>query len=839
MSLFGRIFADDEELGKKDDDRGRGKAKMLSPPWSARKYPPWRRKRTVLYALMACIALYLFFKNIPPPDHPPIVRPHYARPSRDDHYTPPKTINDSPPHKPPPRPGKISEAEKHYYDGPIRFYKLAVSLHAISRLRGHIEANRNVLFAASNLRSASELIPIACEMAGWDRNDVHFAFMGRDDLDMDELKLLNGVDNECNVNWHDARPDFSIWSSDYRMEVTVAAGLGHIQTFMHPQVVIVDDPSREDAFFTKAMRSKTLELGRSLIELTTDAAENLMWITRLDSASLAGSLVRLLKSIEAADYFNHRRPHLTIELPTEVDTPTADYLDELVWPPIDWSGAPHTSQVTLRHRIPRRTFTEAEASIRLVESFYPARPADSHVLVLSPQVELSPLYFHFLMLNLLEYKYSQSSRFSEEAKNLVGLSLELPKTYLNESNLFTPPTNAGGVNKAGDQPTDEPTPFLWQAPSSNAALYFGDKWVEFHSFLTSRLSLDPAKAPSRPKLVSEAYPSWLEHLLELMRARGYALLYPNFSSGRESIASVHYELFQSPEEYSKPKATSAADTPVPTIDTKEETFKTELSSHHPKHPESSPLTSNLISLLPQSGAVQELFELPLLSHEGHELDFSAFDSTARAFTTSFRRQFGQCAATTKQPDVIPMKADDLFCDHDDDKAGLGLGDLDLGGPYAMPQIIKPVVKDDSEIRQTEFEAHLKRQAGKPMEAQGEDEEGPSEEEAAQDGGSDEDDVEEESEAESNGKDGQEKAQETKKKKKKNSDAKNDITSTGEKDPEKDEDEGADGDDIADAAIKPDRKIEKKDQKSKADNGGENTPKKKGPDEKASVRDRGW
>ncbi|KAL8633907.1 hypothetical protein Q9189_000418 [Teloschistes chrysophthalmus] len=832
MSLLGRIFADDEELGKKDDDRGRGKAKMQSPPWSARKYSPWRRKRTVLYGLMACIALYLFFKNIPPPDHPPIVRPHYPRPPQDDHHhTPPRAINDSPAHKPPPRPGKLSEAEKHYYDGPIRFYKLAVSLHAISRLRGHIEANRNVLFAASNLRSASELIPIACEMAGWDRNDVHFAFMGRDDLEMDELKLLNGVDDECNVNWHDARPDFSIWSSDYRMEVTVAAGLGHIQTFMHPQVVIVDDPNREDGFFTKAMRSKTLELGRSLIELTIDATENLMWITRLDSASLAGSLVRLLKSIEAADYFNHRRPHLTIELPTEVDTPTADYLDELVWPPIDWSGAPHASQVTLRHRIPRRTFTESEASIRLVESFYPARPADSHVLVLSPQVELSPLYFHFLTFNLLEYKYSQSGLFSEVANNLVGLSLELPQTYLNESNLFTPPTAAGRVNKVGEQPPDEPTPFLWQAPSSNAALYFGDKWVEFHSFLTSRLSLDPAKAPSRPKLISESYPSWLEHLLELMRARGYALLYPNFSSGRESIASVHYELFHPPEEYSKRKPKSAAaDSPVPTIDPKGETFTTELSSHHPKHPESSPLTSKLISLLPKSGAVQELFELPLLSHEGHDLDFSTFYSTARAFTTSFRRQMGQCAATKKQPEVIPMKADDLFCDHDDDKAGLGLGDLDLGGPHAMPQIIMPAVKDDSEIRQDEFEAHLKRQAGKPMEVQ-EDGEGPSKEEAAQDGNSDEDDVEDESEEESNGKAGQKKAEETKKKK---NDAKDDTTSREEKDSGKDEDE----EDVADAFSKPDIKAEKKDPKSKAEDGGKDTP-KKDPDEKASIRDRGW
>ncbi|KAL8694824.1 MAG: hypothetical protein Q9218_000583 [Villophora microphyllina] len=843
MPMFGRIFANDEELGKKDDDRKRGKINTRSPVWSARKSPPWRRKRTVLYGLIACIALFLFFKNIPPPDHPPLVRPHYPRPPRDAPQTPPhsKAVNEASAHKPP-RPGKPSEAENHYFNGPIRFYKLAVSLHAISRLRGHVEANKNVLFAASSLRSASELIPIACEMAGWDRNDVHFAFMGRDDLDMDEFKLLNGVGEECNVNWHDARPDFSPWSSDYRMGVSVSAGLGHIQTFMHPQAVIVDDPSREEGFFTNAIRGKALELGRALIELTTDAAENLMWITRLDSASLAafhttyvdilihapphasGSLIRLLKSIENADYFNHRRPHLTIELPTEIDPPTADYLDELVWPPIDWFGAPHTSQVTLRHRIPRRIFTADEASMRIVESFYPARPADSHVLVLSPHVELSPLYFHFLMYHLLEYKYSSTSRHSGEAKNLIGLSLELPQTYLNESKLFTPPKTSDG-SKVNEELPEELTPFLWQAPSSNAALYFGDKWVEFHSFLTSRLSLDPAKAPSRPKLISEMYPSWLEHLLELMRARGYALLYPNLPPGRESVASVHYELFHPPEEYSKPKPTSAADPPIPVIDPQKETFATDPSSHHPKQAESSPLTSNLLSLLPKSGTVQELFELPLLSHEGHELDYSAFDSTARAFTTSFRRQIGQCAATKLQPEVKPMKADDLFCDHDNDRSGLGLGDFHLGGPHRRPPKSMPTVKDDSEIRQNEFEAHLNRQAGKPLKAEEENSEESAKEEVAKTKESENGDAEDQSEAAANRKGAKEKAV------KKESDVEDDKV---EEDSDQEEDKGPDAEDLAETDTKTDKKAEK----SQADDSEKDTS-KKDVDEKAPVRDRGW
>lgn len=72
------------------------------------------------------------------------------------------------------------------------------------------------------------------------------------------------------------------------MEVSVGASLGHIQTFVHPQVIITDHASREDAFFIKAIKAKAVTIDKSVIELPSDAAENLMWITRLDSGSLAG-----------------------------------------------------------------------------------------------------------------------------------------------------------------------------------------------------------------------------------------------------------------------------------------------------------------------------------------------------------------------------------------------------------------------------------------------------------------------------------------------------------------------------------------------------------------------
>ena len=72
------------------------------------------------------------------------------------------------------------------------------------------------------------------------------------------------------------------------MEVSVAASLEHIQTFIHPQVILVDHPSREDVFFSTALRIKAADMGKPVIELPTEATESMMWMTRLDSQSLAG-----------------------------------------------------------------------------------------------------------------------------------------------------------------------------------------------------------------------------------------------------------------------------------------------------------------------------------------------------------------------------------------------------------------------------------------------------------------------------------------------------------------------------------------------------------------------
>jgi hypothetical protein len=108
----------------------------------------------------------------------------------------------------------------------------------------------------------------------------------------------------------------------------------------------------------------------------------------------SGSLIRLLRSLSAADFTSCSIPHLTIELPHDIDTPTVKFLETFQWPPSHVKNRQHVRQLSLRHRIPRARLTEEESSVRFLESFWPADPKNSHVLVLSPQAELSPWFYH-------------------------------------------------------------------------------------------------------------------------------------------------------------------------------------------------------------------------------------------------------------------------------------------------------------------------------------------------------------------------------------------------------------------------------------------------------------
>jgi hypothetical protein len=102
----------------------------------------------------------------------------------------------------------VGNKNELYYDGPVRFlvlggslYRARLDLKALSGQDGDLKGG--VLFAASNLRCVSDLIPLACEMARKDGNVVHFAIMGRDPVSLEGIKHVNGVnDEDCPLYWH-------------------------------------------------------------------------------------------------------------------------------------------------------------------------------------------------------------------------------------------------------------------------------------------------------------------------------------------------------------------------------------------------------------------------------------------------------------------------------------------------------------------------------------------------------------------------------------------------------------------------------------------------------------
>lgn len=350
----------------------------------------------------------------------------------------------------------------------------------------------------------------------------------------------------------------------------------------------------------------------------------------------SSSLIRLLQSLDAADYLG-TKPDLTIELPPWVDAELLDSLQNL-------NGLCQLKgRMTLRRRITPHYMDPAESSLRTVESFYPLRPKLSHLLMLSPQTELAPSFFHYLKYSILFYK--QSARAKREGSKLLGISLDLPSVKpTSDSETFTPPSPQTSDQLPGAGKQTIPS-FLWQAPDSNAALYFGDKWAEFHSFLSSRLAVSEVATniPSQDKLISTRYPAFMEYLLEMMRAKGYYMIYPSFP-GRTAapLATVHTDLYHPPEEFAQisghkqsegigglsvEKPVDRAHTIMPLLDTFELGHST-------------------------------LESIPVLSYDGALLKEELLREQSKSYAQEFRVRYGKCS-----PDSDPL--DDpsahLFC----------------------------------------------------------------------------------------------------------------------------------------------------------------------------------
>ncbi|KAF2871360.1 hypothetical protein BDV95DRAFT_571818 [Massariosphaeria phaeospora] len=678
----------DAELGKKDDDHQPRDTLRMSD-WTFLKTPlRWRRRR-ILLAVVGLYLVYLFIHNIPDLGelhgrHGPNGR-QFAPTTADEHGD----AYDREPSGPPPgtRPHRRGETAPHTYAGQIKFYRLAVSLRNAANVNGYRSTNRHVLFAVSSLKSASTLLPLVCEMSRWSRNWVNVAFMGREDIPLDDLLEINGIDKvKCPAVWHDARPDYTEYSTDERAQSSVIAAMSHINTFLRPQVAIVDDELLEDPSFTRGMRVKTEALGMPLIEVPKDRAEDFLWMTRLDSGSLknwnqptvdiliqvpprSSSVLHVLKSIKNADYAGVRYPRLTIELPAEVDISVKRYLEKFSWPPN--AGTAHgASQLTIRRRIANQRATQEDSAIRFLELFFPTSTTHSHVLLLSPQAQLSRQYYHYLLYVLLEYKYSSYTE--DDVANVMGLSLEVPSVLLNGQTKLTPPTPADMHTPRYQElfPRASNAPFLWQAPNSHATLFFGDKWAELHSFLSNRVKkhFKSAKGSTRAKIVSETLPSWTEYMLELMRARGYSVYYPA-TSASDAFVTIHNELYHAPEEF-VPQPSAHADTgPLPKL-TDEPFLRAEEPPPPPKNPEPPVIPSSkpLHLALPFEGDLPEIPHLPYLLYDGTMVPLEKVSTIASAYANEFRESVGSCTIPEgKHRKVEVGDTKDLFCFGDEDE----------------------------------------------------------------------------------------------------------------------------------------------------------------------------
>ncbi|KAH7030833.1 uncharacterized protein B0I36DRAFT_431083 [Microdochium trichocladiopsis] len=715
-------FLSDEELGKKDDDHKHHKHSRHASgggSWQPARSPRRRLLKRALLAGMLVGFIIFFIHNIPDMGgaHPAMRRPNWrdpkqaaagkGKPLAGNNPSRPRPPSSQQPHQVQhvgdeqavPSEGDRSTLagkdgenspltpgpglEERNYNGPLRFAKLAVSLRGIGATKGNLPDNKNVLFAVSSLKSAATLIPMACEMGLELRSYVHVAIMGRSDIHLTELKKINGADESCSLIYHDARPDYSQISTESRMETATFRAFHHIHTYVHPQAIFIDASSDEDPFFQRGARQQADAVGNTLIEVPPNAARKLSWVSKLNSKALriwnkvtvdiliqatpgtTGGLVRLLKSLSEADYTAGSLPHITIELPHDVDMPTRRYLESFSWPPRHVHNPFDAHLLTLRHRIPSKRLDEDEAAARFVESFWPSNPGLNDVLLLSPQAEVSGNWYHYVKFTLLANRF-QASITSAWDRKLFGISLAQPRQLLDGKTAFSmPKPQTKTIWQDGKDRDVVIESHLWQAPTSDAILIMGDKWVELHDLVSRTLGASTTPA-SGTKIVSKQYPSWLEHAARLCRARGYWTLYPGDRMARE-LASLHGELAKAPEEYTgqtgRRVQNQRAQGEKLLSDDASETEVEEARRRLKAEADVGFTHTALLSVLPNQGHVIPLPELPLLAWDGTETTFDGNDEAAAGYAAEFRRQVGGCK---REDDVPPAVAEystrDLFCE---------------------------------------------------------------------------------------------------------------------------------------------------------------------------------
>ncbi|KAI0285783.1 hypothetical protein BGY98DRAFT_1130146 [Russula aff. rugulosa BPL654] len=224
------------------------------------------------------------------------------------------------------------------------------------------------------------------------------------------------------------------------------------------------------------------------------------------------SLLRLLRSLGNARYFGDTLD-LRLNMEESADPITKQLAADLRW---------EHGTVFLHHRIAHGGLLTA-----VVESWYP-RSNDSYGLLLEDDVEVSPLFYAWLKLALLRYRYGDKE---DKSPLLFGISLYQQKSL--ELHLEgRRPFNARGLfSTTGAAPPN--SPYLSQIPCSWGAVYFPEHWREFHTYVAYRLtdvSLSLIENVVPNVRSSRWKQSWKKYFIEMVFLRGYTMLYPNYAN---------------------------------------------------------------------------------------------------------------------------------------------------------------------------------------------------------------------------------------------------------------------------------------------------------------------
>lgn len=681
-----------DAFGKKHD------LPMHSQTWqSAPRMRPVTifRKRRLVGVLLVLTVVYLFIKYLPT-DVPSVALRTDSRTGRSQGRPfaldlASKQNSD--------RAASEALGAKQLYDGPVKFYHLAGSLRP--HLYKEDDGKEDVLFTLYDLRSAASLTGLACEMAAYNKVNVHMGLLTPSDVSIEEIMSVIGIIVDgCPIFWHDARPDYNSRSSEDRQAVVVKAAISHMHATLKPSVVVIDQQQASNTRFKMALQDKLNSLWTPLSILPNDALTSMSWITSLDGKGLtlmnqnqidiiirpykesAGSLIRLLESIKSAHYAGLPLPRITVELPHTVDPFALHYIENFRW----LHDSPKSeSKLILRRRIDNGKLSPALATLRTLESFYPPTTPNSHVLILSPDVELSPSYLQYLYFLTLTYKYGSSGK--RITGSLMGISLDLPSYSLDNQTPFL----ASAINPPQSQPL-----LLHQTPSSIATLYFGDHWVELQNYISLRLRHDPDltqtinNSPESKISPTHPHPAWLKPAQELMRARKTYILYPSFATSPDKkLLTIHTESTQAPEEFWKDpnpnsqSQASASDTinnhiPLPPLDDSDSDSTVLIAdgpTHSPNAPHANmnhePATAQSSSSIPQS--LQSLLNLkdhetlpndtvlPLFSATGHPTDHEISRADSEAYGDRVSLELGGCKSLEERDEKIMGRLEYLFC----------------------------------------------------------------------------------------------------------------------------------------------------------------------------------